>query len=66
MAAGYQAVAAIEVMAWGKNVGASAFDPNQRAYVFEYTPAWIKTGIALAPPAYAAATAALQLSRSTA
>lgn len=49
MAAGYQAVEAIEVMAWGKNVGALAFDPNQRAYVFEYTPAWLKTGIELAP-----------------
>ncbi len=49
MAAGYQPVEAIEVVAWGKRVGALAPDPKQGVYVFEYAPAWIATGVQLAP-----------------
>lgn len=39
----------IEVLAWGKRVGALAPDPRLQAYVFEYDPAWARSGIELAP-----------------
>jgi len=39
----------IEVVAWGKTVGAVAFDPTLNAQVFEYDRKWIEAGIELAP-----------------
>ena len=39
----------VEVRAWGRRVGALAPDPRLEAYVFEYDPAWARTGIELAP-----------------
>lgn len=42
-------ISAIEVRAWGQQVGAVAFDPNLGCYAFSYAPAWIKTGVELAP-----------------
>lgn len=39
----------IEVRIWGRRVGAVAADPTAGAYVFEYDPAWRRTGIELAP-----------------
>jgi serine/threonine-protein kinase HipA len=39
----------VEVRAWGKRVGALAPDPRLEAYVFEYDPAWARTGVELAP-----------------
>ncbi len=39
----------IEVLAWGKQVGALAQDPKLGCHVFEYSPAWRKTQIELAP-----------------
>lgn len=40
---------AIEVMVWGKKVGAIAPDPNLGYYVFAYQPSWRRLGIELAP-----------------
>ncbi len=45
----YKPVHAIEVRIWGKRVGAVARDPKLGYYVFEYDPAFITTGIELAP-----------------
>jgi serine/threonine-protein kinase HipA len=45
----YQPVDVVEVLAWGKRVGAVALDPNSGWYAFAYDPAWIRTGIELAP-----------------
>lgn len=45
----YKAVDTIEVRAWGKLVGAVARDPRLGYYAFEYAPAFIKSGIELAP-----------------
>jgi serine/threonine-protein kinase HipA len=42
-------VGAIEVRAWGQRVGAVALDPRLGYYAFQYTPAWKRTGIELAP-----------------
>lgn len=39
----------IEVLAWGKQVGALAQDPKLGCYVFEYSPAWRKTKAELSP-----------------
>jgi len=39
----------IEVRIWGNRVGAVALDPRLGAYAFGYDPAWLKTGIELAP-----------------
>ena len=39
----------IEVRIWNKRVGAIAPDPKLGYYVFGYDPAWLKTGIELAP-----------------
>ena len=45
----YRPVNAIEVRAWNTRVGAVALDPSLRYYVFEYDPAFVQTGIELAP-----------------
>lgn len=45
----YTPVHAIEVRAWGRQVGAVALDPDTGVYAFEYTPDWIASGIDLAP-----------------
>jgi len=45
----YKPVDVIEVRAWNRKVGAVALDPNLRYYAFEYAPAFVKTGIELAP-----------------
>lgn len=45
----YRPVEAIDVLCWGKKVGAVALDPGLGFYVFEYYPAWIRSGIELAP-----------------
>lgn len=37
------------VSAWGKLVGAVAREPTKNYYAFQYDPAWVKTGIELAP-----------------
>ncbi|TSA20758.1 MAG: type II toxin-antitoxin system HipA family toxin [Betaproteobacteria bacterium] len=42
-------VTAVEVMLWGQRVGALAFDPRVNFYVFEYEPAFVKSGIEIAP-----------------
>jgi serine/threonine-protein kinase HipA len=41
--------AVIEVRAWGRQVGAVAPDPRLGYYAFAYAPAWLDTGIELAP-----------------
>ena len=45
----YRPVAAIEVRIWGGTVGAVALDPKSGYYAFEYAPAFIRSGIELAP-----------------
>ncbi len=45
----YKPVDAIEVRIWGKSVGAVALDPTLGFYAFEYDPAFLKTGVELAP-----------------
>lgn len=45
----YKPVAQIEVRIWGQRVGALALDPQLNYYAFEYDPAFIRTGIELAP-----------------
>jgi serine/threonine-protein kinase HipA len=45
----YQPVDAIEVRIWGQRVGAVALDPNLGCYAFEYAPAFVRSGIELAP-----------------
>lgn len=45
----YKPVSAIEVRIWGKKVGAVALDPKLDYYAFEYEPAFIGSGIELAP-----------------
>ena len=45
----YRAVAAVEVHIWGTRVGAVALDPRLGFYAFEYDPAFVATGIELAP-----------------
>lgn len=47
--AAFRHVDVIEVLAWGRRVGAIAADPQRRAYVFEYDPAWWRSGVQLAP-----------------
>lgn len=42
-------IPAISVEIWGKQVGAVAPDPQLGCYAFEYTPAWKRGGIELAP-----------------
>jgi len=45
----YKPVTAIEVCIWEKTVGAVALDPRLKYYAFEYDPAFINSGIELAP-----------------
>lgn len=45
----YQRVDAVQVLIWGKKVGAVALDPVHRYYVFAFEPKFRKTGIDLAP-----------------
>ncbi len=40
---------AIEVRIWGQRAGALAPDPQLGCHVFEYAPAWVGTGLELAP-----------------
>lgn len=47
--AAYKAVDAVEVSAWGKRVGAVAREPTKNYYAFQYDPAWIRSGVELAP-----------------
>ena len=39
----------IEVLLWGKRVGATTADPALGCYAFEYEPAWKRRDIELAP-----------------
>ncbi len=45
----YNPVAVIEVLCWGKKVGALAPHPQYPLYVFEYYPSFVRSGIELAP-----------------
>ena len=45
----YRPVDVITVNAWGQRVGALTLDPKLAYYAFEYTSAWRRTGIELAP-----------------
>ena len=45
----YKPVTIVEVRAWNQLVGAVALDPRLGYYAFEYAPAFVKTGIELAP-----------------
>lgn len=45
----YTPVSAIEVRIWDKSVGAVALDPSLGYYAFEYQPAFVKSGVELAP-----------------
>ncbi len=45
----YSPVAAVEVHAWGEQVGAVALNPRTGVYAFEYAPEWVETGRQLAP-----------------
>ena len=45
----FRHVEVIEVSIWGRRIGAVAADPGLKAYVFEYDPQWVRTGIQLAP-----------------
>src|ERR1017187_4143522 len=40
----------IEVIIWGKRIGATSADPTLGCYVFEYEPSWKRQGVELAPP----------------
>ncbi|MGH9110034.1 MAG: type II toxin-antitoxin system HipA family toxin, partial [Acidimicrobiales bacterium] len=45
----YRPVDVVEVLAWGRRVGAVALDPATGWYAFAYTPDWITNGPELAP-----------------
>lgn len=45
----YQPVDVIEVVVWGRPVGAVARNPATGNYAFEYTPDWVRGGVELAP-----------------
>jgi len=45
----YKPVHVIEVRIWGRTAGAVALDPRLGYYAFEYDPAFVKSGIELAP-----------------
>ena len=45
----YKPVDVIEVRVWGHRVGAIALDPRLGYYAFEYAPAFVRSGIELAP-----------------
>ncbi len=39
----------VEVLAWGRRIGVIAGGRTRDAYVFEYDPAWVRTGIEISP-----------------
>ncbi len=45
----YHPLDVVEVRVWGQRVGGVALDPGLRYYAFEYAPAFIRSGIELAP-----------------
>ncbi|NTU60294.1 MAG: type II toxin-antitoxin system HipA family toxin [Deltaproteobacteria bacterium] len=45
----YRPVDAVEVRIWGKTVGAVALDPRLGYFAFEYAPAFVRSGVELAP-----------------
>jgi serine/threonine-protein kinase HipA len=45
----YQPVDLVEVIAWGRRVGAVALDPESGWYAFSYDPEWVAGGVELAP-----------------
>jgi serine/threonine-protein kinase HipA len=45
----YTPVDVVEVRVWGRRVGAVALDPRLAYYAFEYEPAFVRSGIQLAP-----------------
>lgn len=45
----YQPVSALEVRIWDKRVGAIALDPSTGYYAFQYAPAFLRSGLELAP-----------------
>ena len=45
----YRPVHIVEVWVWDRLVGAVALDPKLGYYAFEYAPAFLKSGIELAP-----------------
>lgn len=54
----YSAVPVVEVRIWGRSVGAVALDPALGFYAFEYQPAFLQSGVELAPIAMPLASAA--------
>ena len=54
----YHPVTALEVRIWDRRVGAVALDPSSGYYAFQYTPAFLRTGLDLAPIAMPIARAA--------
>lgn len=47
--AAFRHVDVIETWIWGQRVGAVALDPDRRVHVFEYDPAWWRSGVQLSP-----------------
>jgi serine/threonine-protein kinase HipA len=45
----YAPVGIVEVRAWGRTVGALAPSSRRGAFAFEYDPAWVRSGLELAP-----------------
>ena len=45
----YVPVDLVEVLAWGRRVGAVALNPTSGWYAFAYEPDWVKSGVELAP-----------------
>jgi serine/threonine-protein kinase HipA len=45
----YQPVNALEVRIWDRRVGAVALDPSSGYYAFQYAPAFLRSGLDLAP-----------------
>ena len=45
----YHSADVMEVLAWGRRVGAVALDPGTGWYSFAYAPEWVRSGIELAP-----------------
>lgn len=45
----YTPVDVVQVFAWGRRVGVLAAGRRRGAYDFEYDPAWVRTGVELAP-----------------
>jgi serine/threonine-protein kinase HipA len=45
----YQPVSALEVRIWDQRVGAVALDPSSGYYAFQYAPAFLRSGLDLAP-----------------